>query len=76
MHNEELLMKIRKINNEIYKKQTQLIEMMDFFGIEENDKISLNKYINEINKMENELIKNIDIYKKRKKIYIELNKNL
>ena len=76
MNNDELLLKIKKLNKKIYKKQKQIIEMRDFYGIDENDKKSLKNYIDEIDYIEMELEEYLEIYKKRKRIIKELNKNL
>ena len=76
MNNDELLLKIKKLNKKIYKKQKKIIKMRDFYGIDENDKKSLKNYIDEIDYIEMELEEYLEIYKKRKRIIKELNKNL
>lgn len=63
---------IKDLKKKIFLKQTELLEMQDFYKISYNDDISLIKYINEINNLENNLEKKIKYYRNNKQLHKDL----
>ena len=63
---------IKDLKKIIFLKQTELLEMQDFYAIPNNDNHSLLNYTEEINKLENKLEMKIKHYRNNKQLKKDL----